>query len=96
MIAAPDSSCCRLVALTKLLLWIAVTVTTITSASTMPSSRKRKISLGERVRAAARRRPAPTLAALGGRASRGRLVLDAGRGAHDRVLVRLGAAELAR
>ena len=44
MIAAPRQICCRLVALTKLGLLIAVTATTITSASTIPSSRKRNTS----------------------------------------------------
>src|SRR5713226_8507558 len=44
MIEAPDSSCCRLVALTKRWLSIVVAPTTIASASTMPSSRKRSIS----------------------------------------------------
>ncbi len=44
MIDAPARSCCRLVALTKFGLSIAVIPTTSTSASTIPSSRKRNIS----------------------------------------------------
>jgi hypothetical protein len=56
MIAAPDRSCCRLVFDTKFVLWIAVTVTTTTRASTIPSSRNRKSAS-----ASAWERPRPSM-----------------------------------